>query len=328
MSIIQQEFLMHSTSDYVPSRLLSNPHLHTIYARYIREFIRFDFTLEEFDLPDGDCIELAWSKQNSKKLVLLNHGLEGKADAPYMRSTARAFSLSGWDVLSWSFRGCGRRPNRFARSYHCGFTDDLRFLINTYAPQYDEVVLVGFSVGGSLCIKYLGENPSQVPSQVSRAIAISSPVDLAETAYVLKLGANRIYLKYFLQSFKRKLRVKRHLFPESISRHFFDGIKDFESYDNKYTAPWFGYADARAYWKDASCRQFINDVKIPLLFMTAEDDTFFRASNIPYREVLQNPNLKLLAVPKGGHVGFFQGLGLGHSWMERSTLHFANLGSS
>jgi len=309
-------------SNYAPFPLFRNPHIHTIYARFAREVVNFNVQHQTIELPDGDILETGWVRNGSKKLLILVHGLEGRADAPYMRSTGKIFHSFGWDVLTWSFRGCGLQPNRQLRSYNSGYTGDLSHLIEMNKDHYDEIVLVGFSVGGNLCLKYLGEAPEKVPASVKGAVAISSPIDLGQTADELKKGINKIYLAYFLKSFKDKLTIKRQIYPDAFGSDFFRAIRDFEDYDNRFTAPWFDYRNAREYWEDASCERFLDKIRKPVLFLTAEDDTFFRGANLPKGTARQNEYLHIDAVPRGGHVGFFKGFRASSSWMELRALSF------
>ena len=317
-----RELVSGNKKDYSPFPLFRNPHIHTIYARFAREVIKFPIENETIDLPDGDILEVGWVRNENKKLIILVHGLEGRADAPYMRSTGKVFHSFGWDVLTWSFRGCGFHPNKLLRSYNSGYTGDLSHLIELNKARYEEIVLVGFSVGGNLCLKYLGEAPEEIPTNIKGAVAISSPIDLGQTADELKRGANKIYLAYFLKSFKDKLTLKRTLYPHSFEPDFFKGIRDFEDYDNRFTAPWFNYRNAREYWEDASCERFLDKIRKPTLFLTALDDTFFRGANIPKGAARQNEYLHIEAVPRGGHVGFFKGLRASSSWMELRALSF------
>lgn len=311
-----------SERDYAPFPLLRNPHIHTIYARFARESVNFNVQHETIDLPDGDVLETGWVRNNSKKLIILVHGLEGRADAPYMRSTGKVFHSFGWDVLTWSFRGCGLKPNKQLRSYNSGYTGDLSHLIEMNKDHYSEIVLVGFSIGGNLCLKYLGEAPDNVPASIKGAVAISSPIDLGHTADELKRGVNKIYLAYFLKSFSEKLIIKRRLYPDAFGPDFFKGIRDFEDYDGRFTAPWFNYRSAREYWEDASCERFLHKIRKPTLFLTAQDDTFFRGANLPKDAARQNEYLHIEAVARGGHVGFFKGLRASSSWMELRALSF------
>ncbi len=305
---------------YRPPRLFRNPHIHTIYARYARERVAFGMERSLIDTPDGDVLEVDWARQGSDRVVILTHGLEGKSDAPYMRSAGRALFAEGCDVLAWNFRDCGPTPNRFLRSYHCGMTCDLGQLIELCAKSYKEIILIGFSVGGSLILKYLGEHGSQVDSKIVRAITISSPINLEDSADTLRKGINRIYLRYFLRSFKEKLRRKQELFPEHLSGNFFKGIRDFEDYDNRFTAPWFGFVDARSYWRSESCERYIPEVRVPTLFLTSQDDTFFTDKNIPWSAPSDNSFVELKVTRWGGHVAFMQGYRPERSWIEHTVI--------
>jgi hypothetical protein len=312
---------------FKPRWPLTNPHIQTIYARYARSIITLPIVYETLTLPDNDILETCLLKSQtkpSKRLVILVHGLEGRADAPYMLSTAKLLITNGLDVLTWSFRGCGLKPNLQLRSYNCGFTDDLRYLIDLYKSDYQEIFLVGFSVGGNLCIKYLGEAPHLVPHNIKAAITISSPLDLEHTANQLTKGTNKIYLNYFLRSFKARLKIKQKIYPNILGKNFFKGIRNFEDYDNRFTAPWFNYRNAQEYWNEASSLRFLPQVTKPLLFISAIDDPFFAGANLPTGQALENKYLQVETVEQGGHVGFLERLMPLSSWLENRILRYLN----
>ena len=138
---------------------------------------------ERLELPDGDFLNLDWVRRGHRRLVILSHGLEGSFDAGYIRGMAAALVAAGWDALAWTFRGCGPEPNRLLRFYHSGETGDLSTIIRHAAVRYEQIALVGFSLGGNLTLKYLGEAPPH--PAITSAAAISAPVDLAASARAL-----------------------------------------------------------------------------------------------------------------------------------------------
>ena len=146
-------------STYKRPLLLANKHLETIYPAVFRPDAQIEAEIERVELPDGDFLDLNWYRQGSEKLFILSHGLEGSAQSTYIRWMAKRLNAEGWDVLAWNFRGCSDTPNRLLRFYHSGESNDLRMLLNlaVYPTTYQQFFLIGFSVGGNIALKFLGE---------------------------------------------------------------------------------------------------------------------------------------------------------------------------
>ena len=162
--------------------LFKNGHFSTIYSAKLRPVPKIIQERERLDLPDGDFIDIDWtfSKGDTSRVVILLHGLEGNAQRVYMTGHAKTLSQAGWDIAAMNHRGCSGEENRLYLSYNSGRTNDLSALIGFILKnkRYEEVALVGFSLGGNLILKYLGEQDN-IPSEIVKGIAISSPLHLA-----------------------------------------------------------------------------------------------------------------------------------------------------
>jgi uncharacterized protein len=280
------------------------------------------FVRETINTPDNDFLDLDWMKRGDSRLLILTHGLEGSAHSTYSYRFTQTATTVGWDVLAWNFRGCSGRPNNLLRSYHSGFTDDLDLVLDhaRKLQSYRHIGLIGISVGGNIVLKYLGEREGGLPSELCGAVAVSTPCDLQDAAETLSRGMRRVYLWYFLRSFRTKLAEKRRLFPGEISPRFFNGIKDFYTYDERYTAPLFGFRSVEEYWSKASSKPFISRIRLPTKIITAANDPFFSKACIPYAESLANKFISLEVPEYGGHVGFPR---MSHpSWLPLSCLAF------
>lgn len=286
---------------------------------------RFSLSVSEewLELPDGDFLHLRWHRAGHRRLAILCHGLEGSADAVYNLGMAAALRAAGWDVLAWSYRGCGSRPNRLLRFYHSGATADLDAVVGHAAPRYpDGVALVGFSLGGNLVLKYVGESPP--PSSILGAVAISAPVDLAASARALdRRWDNRVYLRRFLQTLVAKVEAKARAFPGEIDTTDIRRIRSFQEFDDRYTARLHGFRDAADYWSQSSARQYFPRISVPALLLNARDDPFLPPACFPFEEAAASENFFLEAPAHGGHVGFIDlAEGRGRTWAERRTVDF------
>lgn len=272
------------------------------------------------ELMDGDFVDLDWLRGGKGRLVILSHGLEGSSEAVYIRKVARVLLARGWDVMAWSYRGCGGEVNRLKRSYHSGESDDLRQVVAHAAGGYDGVALVGFSLGGNISLKYLGE--AEPHSKVKAAVAISAPVDLAASARVLdQRRGNRIYLKRFLKSLIAKIEAKALKFPGEFDTLGLRDIRSFQEFDDRYTAPLHGFADAAEYWAKSSSLQFLHKIKVPTLLVNARNDPFLSDESFPVEVAEGSRWLHLEAPASGGHVGFVDRR-VGTRWMGQRVVEF------
>ena len=128
--------------------------------------------------------------------------------------------------------------NRLPRFYHHGATEDLTDLIQYVIEkkQYKNIVLVGFSMGGSMTLKYLGEQ-HKLATEIKSSVVFSVPCHLGSSAKELDLPSKKFYLNRFLKKLGKKIKLKSELFPVTISFQGYDSIKTFEEFDNRYSAP-------------------------------------------------------------------------------------------
>lgn len=297
-------------STYTAPRIFRNAHFSTIYASSLRK-VAFNTTqCDRIELEDGDFIDLDRSfssESNSEKVVILLHGLAGNAQRAYMKAMAHIFDENGWDTAGMNLRGCSEEMNRLYRSYNAGATEDLEAVINHILAEnrYTEIVLVGFSLGGNLMLKYLGENV-ELPAEIKSAVAVSTPCDLGASLEELSQTRNIIYSKRFVRNLKKEL-FRRHLaFPEKISKEEIANCNTLRDIDELYTSRAHGYKNAADYYQKCSSLQFLPNIKIPTLLINAENDSFLSTSSYPV-EIAKNSETLHLEIPAhGGHVGFIQ----------------------
>ena len=216
----------------------------------------------------------------------------------------------GLRSVALNFRGCSGEPNRLPRAYHSGETGDLDFVIEQLRRRYphDPLGVVGFSLGGNVLLKYLGESSDAAPP-IRAAATISVPFDLHACVEALRRGvAGRLYTWYFLRSLQRKLEAKRDLLSETTLRGGL-AARDIEAFDDAVTAPMHGFRDARDYYRRSSSSGFLADVNVPTLLLQATDDPFLPRAALPIDAIRENPAFVVANPERGGHVGFLEGKG-------------------
>jgi len=273
-----------------------------LFRRHLRPALR----RERFELPDGDFIDLDWTLNETGPIVILVHGLEGSSRSHYARAMLDALPRHGLRAVLMHFRGCSGEPNRLGRAYHSGDTGDFDFLVRTLREREPGVVLgaVGYSLGGNMLLKWLGEQGDRAP--LSAAVAVSVPFLLHESVRHIDRGFARLYQHHLLKSLKANVRRKAARHPPPVTPAELDRMRNFYEFDDRITGPLHGFRDAPHYYTESSSRQYLPRIRIPTLIVHALDDPFMHAAVAPSPEELSASTEYLLS-PHGGHVGFVGG---------------------
>jgi len=237
--------------------------------------------------------------------ILIVHGLEGSSESGYARSLSHRALELGYATHRLNMRGCAGTEHLSTSSYHGGQTWDVLTILRerraaTDAPLY----LVGFSLGGNVALKLAGELQSEAKHLLAGVCAISTPIDLAACVRAIEEPRNRLYQDRFLVRLKERIRRRHRYSPEIYTLEHLPKIHTITDFDEYYTSKLFGFGTAANYFRTQSANQFLEFIRIPSLLIQAKDDPMipFSAYEIPVFK--SNPNLTLLAVSHGGHLGF------------------------
>ena len=284
--------------------LFRNPHILTIlgnfwprgfdFSKYpmTRRLVRTDEdtrVLVQTQAPTGEAIG---------EVVLL-HGLEGGGDAGYMRSMAWHALEAGFIAHRFHMRTCGGTENLCKTLYHAGLTSDLEAFLRQVRAEGRglPVFLIGFSLGGNVALKLAGELGET--ELIQGACAISTPIDLAKSARRIGARDNRFYERRFLKRMRARLIGTGRYTARDVA-----GARSLYEIDDQVTAPSFGFRGADHYYETQSSARYLDAIRVPALLIQAKDDTFIPFSMFEHPAFQVNPNLKLLAVEHGGHLGF------------------------
>lgn len=296
-------------STYKAPYFFRNGFVATVYSGLVRKVKGLAQKRERITLSDCDFLDLDWSysEEKTQKLVILLHGLEGNAQRSYITGTANLFNQNHIDAVSVNFRGCSGENNLAYRSYHSGETEDLKQVIQhiIHTTHYSEIYIKGFSLGGNVTLKYLGES-SQIPEQIKAGIAISTPCYLAGSAKELHTFKNKPFHDMFKYNLKEKLGIKKLQYSDKLKDTDITSIKTLYDFDNLYTSKAHGFKDAKDYYEQSSSLQFLPNIKTPTLIINALNDSFLSSECYPVKEAKNNENLFLEMPKHGGHVGFYK----------------------
>jgi predicted alpha/beta-fold hydrolase len=324
-----------SPADYAPARWLPGPHAMTVYAAVSRPLPRLPMRRERWELPDGDFLDLDRLDASAAgaPVLVVCHGLEGSSRAPYVRGLAARARALGLAVVALNFRSCSGEANRLPRFYHSGDTADLGLVVDRLAAEQPgrAVLLAGFSLGGNVVVKYLGERGESVPREVAGAAVVSVPFDLARCARALDGPGpwNRLYRTRFLVALRAKALAKDRRFPGLLDREAVRAARTFAAFDGAVTAPLHGFRSAEEYWARSSSGPFVGGVRRPLLAISSLDDPLVPADTLPLEAARANALVTFLATPGGGHVGFVAGTPLARTFFaeERAAAFLSQLGA-
>lgn len=315
---------MPSLNSYKPVRFLRGRHLETVLPNLLRKVRQMEPKKEKINTPDGDFLQLDWYLKGSSSLAIISHGLEGNSDRPYMKGMAKIFSDHNIDALCWNYRGCGSQMNIKPRLYHSGATTDLDTVVKVAIENgYEQIVLIGFSLGGNITLKYVGEQGIKLSKQIKTAITFSVPLDLAAGSREISKPHNWMYAKRFLRNLKKKVRIKNQQFPQVIKLNGLSEIKNLRDFDDIYTGPIHGFVGADDYYYQCSAMRFLKGINIPSLIVNAKNDPFLPAECYPFELIEQCSVVDFETPNHGGHVGFIELNKQGYYWSEKRALAFA-----
>ncbi len=313
-------------SAYKPiNPLFRNTHANTIYASLLRWIPRIKFRRERIVVDQVDFLDLDWSEVGSKKLILVLAGLEGKSGSLYSKAVIRHFNKQNWDAVCMNYRGCSGEENKLLNGYHMGASGDVKSTIEHILEhyEYEEIVLVGYSLGGNLALKYAGEEADNLPKEITSCISFSAPLDLKKSNERLSRWYNWHYLKYFMFPLNIKANRKKRQFPGKIDSYrgfFMSG--SFLYFDTHFTAPANGFSTVDEYWNQSTSKPLLKNIKIPVLIIASKDDTFISENCYPYEAAKENENITLEISELGGHCGFIRKVFEKVWWMEERAFSY------
>jgi predicted alpha/beta-fold hydrolase len=295
-----------------PALWASGPHAQTLIARVLRPADGPRFERERIETSDGDFLDVDWGPDPAPDapVVLVLHGLEGSSRRRYVRNVCRALLGHGVRPVAMNLRGCSGEPNRSLRFYHSGETSDPRTVIDVIRARHPgrKVGAMGFSLGGNIVLKMLGEREDGGVGLLDAAVAMSVPYDLAAGCQLLeRTRMGRVYSEYFLRSLRAKVALKRDRLADVLDLEAVDAARTIREFDEHVTAPLNGFAGASHYYEACSSAGFLAGVGVSTLLLHARDDPFLPPDAIPERVVRSNPRLVWRLQESGGHVGFLEG---------------------
>lgn len=290
--------------------LFRNPHLATLAGNFWRRQLderRFPTRAVVYQTEPGVGILVEENRPagEARGEVLLLHGLEGSSRSGYLISLAQCLLEAGFGVHRMNLRGCGLSEPHSPTLYHSGLTHDARTILDAWRRQgRGPRFLAGFSLGGNVALKLAGEMGDDFAALVESVCAVSTPIDLHACVRAIGKRSNWIYHQKFVRSLRRRYARRHRMDPQRFPAVDLRRIRTIFEFDDRITAPFFGFGTAPNYYATQSSIHFLGRIRVPALLVQAKDDPMIPFELYSAAEIRSNPHLRLLAVDHGGHLGF------------------------
>ena len=307
--------------------ILRNPHILTILGNFaVRNLDTRRFPIEErLYQTDPEARVLVHQQLPDVPAVadiLMVHGLEGSSNAGYIRSMSQVALEHGYAVHRTNMRSCGGTESLCKTMYHAGLTCDTLSLIRQIRAENSRpVYLIGYSLGGNVSLKLAGELGQQAEGLLDGVIAISTPIDLAASVRKMSRRENWVYEARFVKRLKERIRRRAESMPGVYDIEALAKCRTVYEFDDKITAPFFGFGTADNYYRTQSSNQFLDRIRIPALLIQAKDDPLIPFEIFDHPAIRANRHIKLVAVDHGGHLGFISKRPP-RFWVDRAVLHW------
>ncbi len=335
-ALLSQAARTFAANTFKVHRLFRNGHAQTIAAYAWPRRIRFYSEQDEerlFEVAPGIRVlaRCRWQPRRDEHATIVAwHGIEGSTSSNYMLATAEKGFKAGFNIIRVNLRNCGGTEHLTPTLYHGGLSEDLRAVVNELIEkdQVSRMFVAGFSLGGNLALKLAGEYGDDPPLEILGVCAVSPSVDLVASAKLILRGSNWIYQQDFVRRLKKRIRTKHKLYPHLYDTNDLRGVRTLREFDERFTAPAHGFADADDYYYRSSSLRVLDLIRIPTLIIHAEDDPFIPFTPLLDPAVVNNPYILLLAPQQGGHVAFVSAdrkNGEDRFWAENRLIEFCKL---
>lgn len=301
--------------EFEPAAFLKSGHAQTIGGSWFPG-PRYPYlaTDRKVRLEDGDCIVLHddcpqdW--QPGDRVVMLIHGLAGSHLSPYMQRIAAKLNQRGIRTFRMDLRGCGAGVGLARYPVHSGRSEDAAAALKAIARWCPDspTTLIGFSLGGNITLKLVGETGDNPPGHLDAAIAVCPPIDLLKCVETIQLSPNYHYDRYFVRTLMRLHAQTILKCPDALTFKYERPPRRLIELDNLFTAPACGFADAMDYYEQCSACRFLHGIRVPTLIIAAADDPLIPASC--FDEADMSSSVHVVVANGGGHLGFLGRLGV------------------
>jgi predicted alpha/beta-fold hydrolase len=317
---------------FEPHALLKSGHAMTIASAFVRR--RFDLPPAEERLfqvdPESQILgRCHWQrgKRRDAPVIAIVHGLEGSSESNYVYGIAEKAFRRGFHAVRLNQRNCGGTEALTPTLYNSGMSADYKAVLEELSNTdgFEQVFFAGYSMGGNLVTKMSGEFADAAPKALRGVCVVCPAMDLGACADALERRDNFFYQRHFVKGLMARYARKAELFPSRYQKNGFGAVRSVREFDDKITAPHFGYRDAQDYYDAVGAKKVVAQVRVPMLMITARNDPFVPYELFQRANPAQNPAIRFLTPEHGGHCGFISNrAGVERFWAEQRIVQFCD----
>jgi predicted alpha/beta-fold hydrolase len=330
--------------EFHPRKWLTNGHAQTIAGNFLPRPDHLPAPVAELvevspahgsQISSQVLCECHWQplpERASRPTAIVLHGLEGSSRSQYVIGNANKLWRGGCNIIRMNMRNCGIPGYDMTRMtptlYHSGMSSDVEHVMRFFLERESltSLSLIGYSMGGNLMLKLVGDLGSDAPPQLHSVIGVSPAIDLGASADALHEWQNRLYERKFVRALLKRFRHKAMLFPRAFDQQRATGISSLREFDDYITALYSGFQSASDYYYRAASARVLDKIAVPTLLLHACDDPFIRLTDETRIAIAANPNITFLETEHGGHCAFLaepdRTNGNDGYWAEHTAMRF------
>jgi len=278
---------------------------------------------EILPLKDGGEVCLDWlddshigeheDESSERPTVIILPGLTGCSQSDYVKAFVLSVQSTGARCVVFNNRGRGGIQLKTSRTYCAANSDDLEEAIDHICSKYPKSPIIGsgISLGGMILGNYLATRKENAAEKLVAAMVLSIPWNVFVGTKSLEQPMLNLWLNQHLakclcdsvESFKNVLGGPKKWDIDHVLQS-----KTVREFDTRFTAVQFGYANVDEYYKSATLHDKLDNIKVPLLCLSAADDPFQPIEGIPIEEAKKSSHVAIIVTERGGHIGFMEGL--------------------
>lgn len=310
-----------ATRSFSPPLWMRNKHIQTFLPFFIPNCI-VEFRREYLQLKDRGVVALDWvenlhlHRKKRRTVLVIIPGLCGTAEGA--SKICQYAAKRGFQPVVFNRRGLGNSFLTTPKLQSYGDPSDLRQVVKYLNGKYPKALItcVSYGTGSECLLSYLGEFGSS--AQISAGVSVSASFEIAHRTSTKMTG---FYDLLFLFLLKKVIWKHARALTKNIDIPKALKAWSFKQFDEAVFCKMYDYTDLDEFWDRNNPLRDVDDISVPLLFISSEDDPLHSHKNIPFDLFKYYPHFFLIMSKQGGHCGFIDDIST-LSWADRVVIDY------
>lgn len=264
-------------------------------------------------------------------------GIGNTSESVYVRTFVHYAQCHGYRCAVLNHVGALHSvPVTAPRIFSYGHTSDYNEMVTYLAERYSrtKIVCVGFSLGGNIVTKFMGEEDLAKPKNIIGGLSICQGYCAIEgTKWLLNWqNFRRFYLYVMTESMKSIILRHRHvLLAEDVKQRYRLNEREIiaaatlPELDDAYTRKIHKFNTISELYRWSSSINYLQNISTPMVFVNSRDDPIVPEALLhPIKShATEHQNTLYIELAHGGHLGFYEG-GMIYpnpvTWLDRSLV--------